>query len=156
MPSLLPAPQELAPGLAEGVEGADHHEVAHGAGADGAAAQAVDEVVEGYVGAARAFGDDRFAAVLAEVAHVVEADAHGVLGLNRQGSIGLEIAIRLRQACRLGVGTCREEGGPRANCEKRRQGSIGSGRQRTSERLTSTGSTLTPWRFRSSTSTLGW
>src|SRR5260370_34195405 len=31
----------------------------------------------------------------------------------------------------------------------------GSGRHRMSERLTSTGSTVTPWRFRSSTMTLG-
>src|ERR1700730_3070297 len=34
-------------------------------------------------------------------------------------------------------------------------GGRSSGRQRTSERFTSTGSTVTPWRFKSSTSTLG-
>src|SRR4029077_7904285 len=38
---------------------------------------------------------------------------------------------------------------------KRADSGRASGRQRTSERLTSTGSTTTPCRFRSSTSTLG-
>ena len=106
VPALLPAPQELAPGLAEGVEGADHHEVAHRAGADGAAAQAVDEVVEGFVGAVLAFGDDGLASVLAQVAHVVEPDAHGVLGLNRQGSTRSRNRRSVAPwSCRLGVGT---------------------------------------------------
>src|SRR5258706_16328864 len=113
MPPLLPAPQELAPGLAERVEGADHDEVAHRTRTDGAAAKAVDEIVERPVGAAPALDDDGLASVLAEVAHVVEPDAHRVVSLNRQGFDIFEIAISCVLACRLGVGTCREEGGPR-------------------------------------------
>src|SRR4029077_5878805 len=113
VPSLLPAPQQLAPGLTEGVETADHHEVAHGAGANGPAAQAVEEIVERLEWAALAFGDDRFATVLAEVADIVEPDTHGVFGLNNLGSQGPEIAILFLAVCRLGVGPCREEGGPR-------------------------------------------
>src|SRR5882672_5466520 len=100
VPSFLPAPQELAPGLPECVEGADHHEVAHSARADGPAAQAVDEVVERFVGAALALGNDCLAALLAEVAQVVEAYAHRVLGLNRQCSSSFQIAIKFAPACR--------------------------------------------------------
>src|SRR5713226_7637642 len=51
VPSLLPAPEQLAAWPPEPVEGADHDEVAHGVGADGAAAQAVEEIVERGVGA---------------------------------------------------------------------------------------------------------
>jgi len=86
VPSLLPAPEERAARIAEGVEGADHDEVADRARADGAAAEAAEEVIEGKKrAAALAVGDDRLAPLFAEVANVVEADAHGVLGLNREG-----------------------------------------------------------------------
>src|SRR6266850_4398849 len=65
------------------------------------------------------------------------------------GSFGLCAGSRGYRACtkpaRAGTGG-----------EFGRIGGRGSGMQRTSERLTSTGSTVTPWRFRSSTSTLGW
>src|SRR5207248_9132217 len=49
VPSLLPAPQQLAAGFAERVERADHGEVAHGAWTDGSAAEAVEEIVEGLI-----------------------------------------------------------------------------------------------------------
>ena len=86
VPSLLPAPEQLAPRLAECVEGADHDEVADRARAHGRAAQPVEKIVEGGVRAVGALIDDRLAPVLAEVADVVEADTHGVgHRLNRQG-----------------------------------------------------------------------
>ena len=67
------------------VEGADHDQVADGTRADWASAQPVEEVVEGPVGPAPApFFDDRFASVLAEVADVVEADAHCVVIVSGQ------------------------------------------------------------------------
>ena len=91
--------------MAETVERAHHHEVAHGAGPDGSAAQAVQEIVEGPIGAALALGDDCVPALLTKVAHVFEADAHGVLGLNRQGSHPFQISIRFAAVCRLGEGT---------------------------------------------------
>jgi len=60
--------------------------VADGAWADGAAAEAGEKIVEGAIcSAPLALLDDRLAPVLAEVADVVEADPHRVLGLNRQG-----------------------------------------------------------------------
>src|SRR5436305_7810815 len=75
VPPLLPAPEQLAAGPAEAVERADHDEVAHGFGADRAAAKAIEEVVERGEGAvAIALGDDGVPAGLAEVADVVEAD----------------------------------------------------------------------------------
>src|SRR6266849_6998249 len=113
VPSLLPAPEQLAAWPAEPVEGADHDEVANGVGADGATAESVEEIVEGGEGAGPgAFGDDRVASVLAEVAHVVEADAHGVGLLNRQGCQVFGIHIPWLQVCRWGEGTG-QEGGPR-------------------------------------------
>src|SRR6266700_6874926 len=111
VPSLLPAPKQIAPGPAETVEGAHHHEVAHGAGADGAAEKAIEKSVEGGVGAATlAFGDDGLASVLAEVADVVEPDAHAV-GLNNLGCGDFEISIPWPQVGRLGEGTG-QQGGP--------------------------------------------
>src|ERR1700681_4400874 len=85
LPALLPGPEELAARLAEGVEGADHDEVADGAGADEGAAEPVEKIVERGVGAVCTLVDDRLAALLAEVADVVKTNAHGVgHGLNRQ------------------------------------------------------------------------
>src|SRR5260370_10275788 len=112
VPALLPAPQQLSARLPEPVEGAHHDEVAHSAGADGAAPKAVDEIVEGGVDATGAFGDDRLATILAEVADVVEADAHAVGVLNRQGCRGFEIPIPWPQVGRLGEETG-QKGGPR-------------------------------------------
>src|SRR6202166_5292856 len=84
VPPLLPAPEELAARLAKRVEGADHDEGADRARADRRAAQPVEEIVEGGVWAVGTLRDDRLAAFLAEVADVVEADAHGVgHGLDR-------------------------------------------------------------------------
>src|SRR5258708_20159863 len=93
VPALLPAPQQLSARLPEPVEGAHHDEVAHSAGADGAAPKTVDEIIEGGIGATGAFGDDRLAPILAEVADVVEADAHAVGVLNRQGCRAFQISI---------------------------------------------------------------
>src|SRR4029077_3928512 len=77
VPSLLPAPQQLAAWPAEPVERADHDEVADGMRADGAAAEAVEEIVKRGVGAAAdALGDDGLASILTEVADIVEADSH--------------------------------------------------------------------------------
>ena len=104
--------------MAETIESADHHEVAHGARADGSAAQAIVEVVEGSVSGMCALRDDGLATFLAEVAHVVEADAHCVVGLNRQGSSGVEIAIGFEAVCGLGEGARLEEGGPRERGER--------------------------------------
>src|SRR5260221_13684065 len=112
LPALLPTPQQLSTWLPEVIEGAHHEEVAHGAGADGAAAKAVDEIVEGGIGAAGAFGDDRLAPILAEVADVVEADSHAVGVLNRQGCRSFEISIPWPQVGRLGEETG-QKGGPR-------------------------------------------
>src|SRR6202011_593407 len=86
MPSLLPAPEELAAGLGERIEGTDHDEVANRARPNGGAAKSVEEIVEGRVRSVGTLIDDCFAAVLSQVPHVVEADAHGVgQGLNRLG-----------------------------------------------------------------------
>src|SRR5712691_11919211 len=111
VPSLVPAPEEFPSRPAEPIEGADHYEVAHCTGANGAAAEAVDEIVEGGVGAGvGAFVDDRLAAVVAEVAHVVEADTHPVCVLNNLGWRGFEISIPWPEVGRLGEEPDKREG----------------------------------------------
>src|SRR5712664_1933556 len=92
----------------------------------------------------------------------------------------VDAADTLRSVGRRGRAGPVEEGGPSVGCASRRNprepplaglpatpnprepalagnalSDRGSGRHRTSERLTSTGSTVTPWRFKSSTRTLG-
>ncbi len=77
MPTLLPSPRELSARLAERVEGAHHGEVADGSRSDRPATQPSEEVVERAIGAtSAALVDDRLATFLAQVADVVEADAH--------------------------------------------------------------------------------
>ena len=86
VPSLLPSPGELAPWPAQGVESADHDQVADGTRTDRPATQAAQEIVEGSVWTIGiALVDDRLATVLAQVADVVEADPHRMVSLNRQG-----------------------------------------------------------------------
>src|SRR5207244_1608037 len=103
VPSLLPAPQQLPARLAQRVERADHGKVAHGAWTDGPTAEAAEEIVEGLVETAPvAFLDDGLAAFLAQVADIVEADAHGIgsrtappgaFGADLPGERGGEVAL---------------------------------------------------------------
>src|SRR6266508_5192586 len=80
VPSLLPSPGELAPWLAEGVEGADHDQVADRTGTDRPTTQPAQEIVERPVWTfGVAFLDDRLATLLTQVADIVEADPHRVL-----------------------------------------------------------------------------
>ena len=81
VPPLLPAPQQLATGLSEPVEGADHDEVADRTRTDRSAAEPAQVIIESSVrSAAIALADNRFAALLAEIADVVEPDTHGEAG----------------------------------------------------------------------------
>src|SRR5207245_8718819 len=103
VPSLLPAPEQLAPRSTEPVERAHHHEVSHGARTDPTASEAIDEVVERGVGpVVLPFLDDGLATFFAEVADVVEADAHGMGVLMRQGWRVFKIHIPWPEVGRLG------------------------------------------------------
>ena len=74
--------------------------------------EAVQKTVERDIRApSLALGDDGLAPVFAEVAHVVEPDAHAV-GLNNLGCGVFEISIPWPQVGRLGEGTG-QQGGPR-------------------------------------------
>src|SRR2546425_6739052 len=77
VPPFLPAPQQLAPRLAESVEGPDHDQVADGARADRSTTQPAQVIIESRVWPAPVtLVDDRLPTLLAEVAHVIESDAH--------------------------------------------------------------------------------